>query len=72
MENEVKLLRQELHMHDTLANRKNQSYEPLSEHQLLDIENNCRKFVEGSLDELDVVNLRQVQATFTAFKRICK
>ncbi len=72
MENEIKLLRKELHMHDTLTNRKNQLYEPLSEHQLLDIENNCRKFVEGSIDELEIINLRQVQATFTAFKRICK
>ena len=72
LDNEVKMLRQELAMHDTLSNKRAQSYEPLSEHQLYEIENNCRRFIEGNLDELDIVNFRQVQATFNAFKRICK
>jgi kinesin family protein 6/9 len=72
LDNEVKMLRQELAMHDTLANRRNQGYEALSEHQLLEIENNCRRYIEGSLDELEIYNLRQIQATFTAFRRICK
>lgn len=69
---EVKMLRQELAMHDTLANRRNQGYEPLSEHQLFEIENTCRKYIEGSIDEIEIQNLRQVQATFSAFKKICK
>ena len=72
LDNEVKVLRQELAMHDTLANRRNQSYEPLSEHQLYDIEKQCRGFIEGTVDEVDVSNLRQIQAAFNAFKRICK
>jgi len=72
LDNEVKVLRQELAMHDTLVNRKAQSYEPLSEHQLYEIENQCRRFIEGSLDDIEITNLRQVQATFNAFKRICK
>lgn len=72
LDNEVKMLRQELAMHDTLSNRRNQSYEPLSEHQLLDIENQCRRFIEGNLDEIEIQNVRQVQATFAAFRRICK
>lgn len=72
LDNEVKMLRQELAMHDTLSNRRNQSYEPLSEHQLLDIENQCRRFLEGNLGEIEVMNVRQVQATFDAFKRIYK
>ena len=72
LDNEVKVLRQELAMHDTLANRRNQSYEPLSEHQLYDIEKQCRGFIEGTIDEVDVSNLRQIQAAFNAFKRICK
>ena len=50
LDNEVKVLRQELAMHDTLANKKNQAYEPLSEHQLYDIEKQCRGFIEGSID----------------------
>lgn len=72
LDNEVKMLRQELAMHDTLGNRRNQSYEPLSEHQLLDIENQCRRFIENDLDEIEISNVRQIQATFNSFKRICK
>lgn len=72
LDNEVKMLRQELAMHDTLSNRRHQSYEPLAEHQLLEIENQCRRFIEGSVDQIDILNVRQVQATFNAFKRICK
>jgi kinesin family protein 6/9 len=72
LDGEVKLLRQELLMHDTLANKRNQQYEPLSEHQLFEIENQCRRFIDGSLDEIEIGNLRQVQATFNSFKRICK
>lgn len=69
---EVKMLRQELSMHDTLVNRKSGSYEPLSEHQLLEIENQCRRYIEGSLDEIEISNLRQIQAVFNAFKRIVR
>lgn len=72
LDSEVKTLRQELAMHDTLVNRKSQSYEPLSEHQLYEVENQCRRFIEGSLDEIEISNLRQIQATFNAFKRICR
>lgn len=69
---EVKTLRQELAMHDTLVNRKGQSYEPLSEHQLYEVENQCRRFIEGSLDEIEISNLRQIQAVYNSFKRICR
>ena len=72
LDNEVKVLRQELAMHDTLANRRNQMYEPLSEHQLMEIETQCRKFIEGKTDEIEISNLRQIKATFNAFKRIYK
>jgi kinesin family protein 6/9 len=72
LDNEVKRLRQELAMHDTLGSRRNQSYEPLSEHQLFEIENQCRRYVDGNLDEIEISNVRQIQATFNAFRRICK
>jgi kinesin family protein 6/9 len=72
LDNEVKMLRQELAMHDTLANRKSNAYEPLSEHQLYEIENQCRRFIEGSIDEIEIVNVRQIQAAFNSFKRICQ
>jgi kinesin family protein 6/9 len=61
---ENKYLREELALHDTLVNRNGISYEPLSEQQLYEIENQCRRFVEGNLDELDIQNVRQVQGAF--------
>lgn len=72
LDNEVKMLRQELAMHDTLSNSKNNSYEPLSEHQLFEIENQCRRYIEGSIDDIEITNVRQIKAIFSAFKRICK
>ena len=72
LDNEVKFLRQELAMHDTFANRRSQSYEPLSEHQHLEIENQCRRYIEGTLEEIEITNIRQIQAIFQAFKRICR
>ncbi|CAF0873643.1 unnamed protein product [Didymodactylos carnosus] len=70
---ENKYLREELALHDTLhGNRSGISYEPLSEQQLYEIENQCRRFIDGSLDELEIKNVRQVQAVFNTLKNICK
>jgi kinesin family member 6/9 len=70
LDNEIKMLRQELAMHDTLSNRRKQTYEPLSEPQLREIESQCRRYIDGSLDEIDVNTVRQVQATYATFRRI--
>ena len=48
---ENKQLREELAIHDALVNRNGMSYEPLSEQQLYEIENQCRRFVDGTTDE---------------------
>ncbi|CAF1183759.1 unnamed protein product, partial [Didymodactylos carnosus] len=70
---ENKYLREELALHDTLhGNRSGISYEPLSEQQLYEIENQCRRFIDGSLDEVEIKNVRQVQAVFNTLKNICK
>ncbi len=61
---ENKYLKEELALHDTLANRSGISYDPLSEQQLYEIENQCRRFVEGNLDEIEIQNVRQVQGLF--------
>ncbi len=64
---ENKYLREELALHDALVNRNGMSYEPLSEQQLYEIENQCRRFIDGSLDEMEVKNLRQVQGLWLGF-----
>ncbi|CAF4984654.1 unnamed protein product, partial [Rotaria socialis] len=69
---ENKQLRDELALHDALLNRNGTSYEPISEQQLYEIENQCRRFIDGTLDDIEVKNLRQVQAVFNAFRHICR
>ncbi|UJR10395.1 hypothetical protein I4U23_014598 [Adineta vaga] len=65
-------LKEELAIHDKLANRQGVSYEPLTDQQLHEVENQCRRYVEGNLDEIQVKNIRQVQAAFNSFKNICR
>lgn len=70
LQREISHLKAELAMHDTLTNRNQVTYEPLSEQQKYEIRQQCRKFLEGNLDEIDIVNLRQIQGTFEAFREI--
>ncbi|XP_022112111.1 kinesin-like protein KIF9 isoform X2 [Acanthaster planci] len=65
---EIEHLKHELAMHDTLANRSQVNYEPLSEAQRLEIQSQVRRYLDGTIDELDVVNVRQIQTVFTSFK----
>jgi len=65
---ENKYLKEELALHDTLANRNGISYDALSEQQLYEIENQCRKFIDGNLDDIEIQNVRQVQGKFDAEK----
>eukprot|EP00731_Ephydatia_muelleri_P007468 Em0003g1716a len=53
-EQEIRTLKQELAMHDTLVNRTSISYEPLSEGQISDIQRHIHQFVEGALQEIPV------------------
>jgi kinesin family protein 6/9 len=64
---ENKVLREELALHNSLANRNGGTYEALSEQQLYEVENQCRRFIDGTLDEIEVQNLRQVQGLLFYF-----
>jgi kinesin family protein 6/9 len=64
---ENKYLREELALHDALVNHNGMSYEPLSEQQLYEVENQCRRFIDGTLDDIEVKNLRQVQGLIFSF-----
>ncbi|KAL4217271.1 Kinesin-like protein kif9 [Mactra antiquata] len=70
LQKEVNHLKNELAMHDTLTNRSQITYDPLSEQQKYEIRQQVRRYVEGNLDEIDVINLRQIQGTFDAFRDI--
>jgi kinesin family protein 6/9 len=68
---EIKQLRQELAMHDTLANReKNVSYEPFTPEQQAEIRSTVRRFAEGETASIEVVNLRQINEVFVQFKQL--
>ncbi len=54
LEKEILSLKRELAMHDTLTNRSQINYEPLSEQQRFDIQQQAHRYLEGKLDEMDV------------------
>uniref|UniRef100_A0AAZ3R871 Kinesin-like protein n=1 Tax=Oncorhynchus tshawytscha TaxID=74940 RepID=A0AAZ3R871_ONCTS len=69
LEKEIQLLKQELSIHNTLANRMGMSYDTLSETQVAEIQSQVRRYLEGSLDEINIVSIRQIQEVFAQFKQ---
>lgn len=67
-EKEILHLRKELAMYDTLTNRNQINYEPFSDVQVRDIRQQVRKFIDNDINDIDIVNLRQIQEVFTQFK----
>jgi len=67
-EREIRDLRQELAMHDTLANRSRVQYEDYTEEQRHQLHVQMKKWVNNEIEELEVVNLRQVKEYFRTFK----
>jgi len=54
LEKELALLKRELAMHDTLANRSQVTHEPLSEQQRYEIRQQVRAYLDGVSDDIDV------------------
>ena len=69
-EKEITNLRQELNMYDTLTNRNQVSYEPLSDVQISDIQQEVHKFVNGDTDDINILSLRQVREVFLQFRKM--
>jgi len=70
MEKELRSLKQELAMYDMLTSRTNVNYEPLAQQQLFEIKNQVRRYLDGQIDEIELKNVRQIQAVFSAFKDV--
>ncbi|XP_008069427.1 kinesin-like protein KIF9 isoform X2 [Carlito syrichta] len=68
LEKELALLKQELAIHDSLANRTFVNYDPMDEIQIAEINSQVRRYLEGTLDEIDIINLRQIQEVFNQFR----
>ncbi|NXQ91424.1 KIF9 protein, partial [Nyctibius grandis] len=70
LEKEIILLKQELATHDSLVNRSLVTYDPLTDVQIAEIKSQVHKYLKGAIDEIDIVNIRQVQEVFKQFKLI--
>nr|KAF6270328.1 kinesin family member 9 [Pipistrellus kuhlii] len=68
LEKELALLKQELAIHDSLANRAHVSYDPMDEVQIAEIHSQVRRYLDGTLEDIDVINLRQIQEVFNQFR----
>jgi len=68
LQREVKELKQELAMHDVLANRIGISYEPYAPEESVALRREIARYCSGAQEELEIVNLRQVREAFRQFK----
>ncbi|XP_073343995.1 kinesin-like protein KIF9 [Pagrus major] len=68
LEKEVQKLKEELSICNTLTNRPNITYKPLSEAQQAEIHSQVQRYLEGSLEEISIISVRQIQAVFAQFK----
>jgi kinesin family protein 6/9 len=66
-EKEIRELKQELAMHDTLSNRVNVQYETYTPEQQAAIRKTVNSYVKGE-GEIDIVNIRQIKEVFFQMK----
>ncbi|NXU32450.1 KIF9 protein, partial [Thalassarche chlororhynchos] len=52
------------------VNRSLVTYDPLTDIQIAEIKSQVHKYLKGAIDEIDIVNVRQVQEVFKQFKLI--
>ncbi|KRX04254.1 P-loop containing nucleoside triphosphate hydrolase [Pseudocohnilembus persalinus] len=69
-EREIRDLKQELAMHDTLANRGRIQYDPYSPEQQYEIQKKAKQFLTNEIDDLEFDSLRQVKEYFFQFKNL--
>ncbi len=69
-EEEIEFLKSELAMHDTLTNRGQVVYEPLSESQQKDLKRQVEKYIAREVAEMEIVNVRQIKEMLEIFRNI--
>lgn len=60
-EKDIRELKQELAMHDTLANRGRINYDPYTPEQQHEQQKIAKKFLNGEIDDIEIQSLRQVK-----------
>ena len=71
-EKDIRQLKQELAMHDTLANRGRINYEPYAPEQQHKQQQIAQDFLDGKTEDIEIESLRQVKELFFQFKNIYK
>ena len=69
-EDEIQFLKNELAMHDTLTNRGQVMYEPLSESQQKELKQQVEKYIAREIAEMEIVNVRQIKEMLEIFRNI--
>ena len=68
-EKEIRDLKQELAMHDTLANRGRVNYDKYSGEELLKIETLTNQYLEGEIEDIEQIDsLRMIREVFNLIK----
>mmetsp|Transcript_6412 Transcript_6412/g.15526 ORF Transcript_6412/g.15526 Transcript_6412/m.15526 type:complete len:726 (-) Transcript_6412:97-2274(-) len=69
-ERQIKDLKQELAMHDTLAGRSRVQYEDYAPDEQRELEEKVRAYLGGEVQDLEVQSLRMVYESFGIFKKL--
>lgn len=69
-EREIKDLKQELAMHDTLAGRSRVQYEEYTPDEQRDLKAKVQQYLTGDINDLEVVSLRMVYEAFGIFRQL--
>ncbi|XP_063458364.1 kinesin-like protein KIF9 isoform X3 [Pan paniscus] len=54
--------------YDAETNRTFVTYDPMDEIQIAEINSQVRRYLEGTLDEIDIISLRQIKEVFNQFR----
>ena len=69
-EREIRDLKLELAMHDTLAGRGRISYEPYTVEQQYEVQKVAENYLNGKEDDIEIQSIRQVKELFIQFRNL--
>jgi len=69
-ERQIKDLKQELAMHDTLAGRSRVQYEEYTPDEQVVLETKVQSYLDGEIQEIEVASLRMVYEAFGIFRKL--
>ena len=69
-EREIRDLKQELAMHDTLANRGKIIYDPYTPEEQFEMQKLAQQWLDASLEDFDITSLRQVRELFSQIRHV--